>query len=117
VNAPLEIIGRERLKPLCSVSRTVEKGSGSKHLDAHARGFAGQEQKSSPPLQVELVCQDDTDGFDPFWDGPRLVPVFVAQLLGQAMPDLAARAHVVVERAYGAYTAVPGIALLVDRKS
>ena len=114
VNAPLEIIGRERLKPLCSVSRTVEKGSGSRHLDAHARGFAGQEQKSSPPLQVELVCQDDTDGFDPFWDGPRLLPAFVAQLMGQYGERR--DTSISVETAYGRAD-YPRQALVLDRKS
>ena len=115
MNGPLEIIARERPKTLGAAPRSVEKSSGSRQLGAHAQDFTGQEQKHPPRLQVELVCQDDTDGFDPFWDGPRLVPVFVAQLLGQAMPDSGPRAQIGMERAYGAHT--PGIALLIDRKS
>ena len=47
--------------------------------------------KPAPRLQVELVCQDETPRFDPFWDGPRLQPAFVAQLLGQVMPAGRAR--------------------------
>ena len=115
MNGPLEITAPERSKALSAVPRSVEKSSGSNQLGAQAQKFGGQKQKTSPPLQVELVCQDDTSGFDPFWDGPRLVPVFVAQLLGQAMPDSGPRSHVGAERAYG--TRAPGIARLVDRKS
>jgi hypothetical protein len=115
VNGPLEITARERPKALSAVSRAVEKSSGSKQLGAQAQAFGGQKQKTPPSLQVEHVCQDDTPGFDPFWDGPRLVPVFVAQLLGQAMPDSSPRSHVGAERAYG--TRAPSIARLVDRQS
>ena len=46
------------------------------------------QQKASrqrAPLQTEAVCQGDTKRRDPFWDGPRLVPAFVTQVLGQAM--------------------------------
>ena len=37
-------------------------------------------------IEVELVCQAETPRFDPYWDGPRLKPAFVAQLMGQVMP-------------------------------
>ncbi len=59
------------------------------------------------------MCQDETRAFDPIWDGPRLMPSFVTQLLAQVMPDR--RETVSVETAYG--TAAPRQALLVDRKS
>ena len=66
---------------------------------AHLRGKASDsaqfrkedsraQQKPSrprPQVQVELVCQGDTKRRDPFWDGPRLVPAFVTQVLGQVM--------------------------------
>src|SRR6478735_634722 len=35
--------------------------------------------------QADAVCQGDTKRHDPFWDGPRLLPAFVTQVLGQAM--------------------------------
>jgi hypothetical protein len=75
--------------------------------------FSQAHPKNPPRLQVELVSQGETAAFDPFWDGPRLVPSFVTQLLGQVMPER--RETVSVETAYG--TAVPRQALLVDRKS
>lgn len=31
-------------------------------------------------------CQNGTEGFTPLWDGARLRPAFVAQLLGQLFP-------------------------------
>ncbi len=68
-------------------------------------------------LQVELVCQDGTQGHDPFWDAPRLMPSFVAQVLGQAM----ARRMVQGEAPRFAdtrYAARPeACARLLDRKS
>jgi hypothetical protein len=60
------------------------------------------------------LCRDDTPRFDPFWDGPRLVPAFVAQLLGQAMPER--RDNAMVETTYGRAVS-PRKALLLDRKS
>ena len=59
------------------------------------------QQKASrqrAPLQTEAVCQGDTKRRDPFWDGPRLVPAFVTQLLGQVMHQEQNR---LVRTAYG----------------
>ena len=113
VNGPLELTARGGVKTFAAAPRAVEKSSPSNHLGGRPPGFAQAEAKSTPRLQVELVSQDGTGGFDPIWDAPRLVPSFVAQLLGQVMPDR--RETVAVETAYG--TAVPRQALLVDRKS
>lgn len=113
VNGPLELIARGGVKTFAATPRVVEKSSASSHLGGRAPDFAQAEPKPTPRLQVELVCQDETRRFDPIWDGPRLVPSFVTQLLGQVMPDR--RETVAVETAYG--TAVPRQALLVDRKS
>lgn len=113
VNGPLDLIARGGVKTFGGSARAVEKTSPSSHLGNQTPDFAQADAKSPPRLQVELVCQDETAAFDPIWDGPRLVPSFVAQLLGQVMPDR--RETVSVETAYG--TAVPRQALLVDRKS
>jgi hypothetical protein len=52
------------------------------------RGEASVEMpRHRPRLQVELVCQEGTKPHDPFWDAPRLLPVFVTQLLGQLLPQ------------------------------
>lgn len=74
----------------------------------------GEREKSPPRLQVELVCQDETPGYDPFWDAPRLLPTFVTQVMGQVMPER--RENVSVETAYGSVRC-PRMALLLDRKS
>jgi hypothetical protein len=94
--------------------RAIEKASASSALRREKPGTEKERKNSTPPLQVELVSRDDTDGFDPFWDAPRLVPAFVAQLLGQVMPE--PRANVSVESAYGR-AGCPRPALFVDRKS
>lgn len=114
VNAPFESIARGGSKTFVALSRVVEKSSASSALNMQRDDREQQQEKSPPHLRVELVCQSDTHAFDPFWDGPRLLPVFVAQVLGQIMPerrDTAAMAHT----AYG--SAAPRKALLVDRKS
>jgi len=114
VNAPIESLIHGGSKTLVAAPRVVEKTSSSSTLDMRNGKHEQQEEKNPPPLRVELVCQDKTDRFDPFWDAPKLLPVFVAQLLGQVMPerrDSAAMAHT----AYG--SAAWRAALLVDRKS
>ena len=63
---------------------------------------------------MELVCRDETEGIDPFWDGPRLVPAFVTQLLAQMIPK--GREIPSVQTAYDR-ARCPRKALLLDRKS
>ena len=65
-------------------------------------------------MQVELVCQDETRGQDPFWDAPRLLPTFVTQVMGQAFPKRRETAS--VETAYGSVMS-PRMALILERKS
>lgn len=64
-----------------------EKSCGSSDLEQGSREFTKPPPQAPPHLTVELVCQGETQGHDPFWDAPRLLPTFVAQLLGQAIPD------------------------------
>jgi hypothetical protein len=97
-----------------TLRRAIEKTSASSALRREKPGAEKKRKDSAPPLQVELVYRDDTAGFDPFWDAPRLLPTFVAQLLGQVMPEQ--RANVSVESAYGR-AGCPRPAPLVDRKS
>ena len=94
--------------------RAIEKTSASSALAGENSDADGKREKPTATLQVEIVYRDDTSRFDPFWDAPRLVPAFVAQLLGQAMPER--RDSVMVETAYGRAIS-PRMALLLDRKS
>ncbi len=114
VPGPFLNAARGGFKTLAAPLRPVQKPSESASLDAHSQHRDQDRQAPPPRLQVELVCQDDTRGFDPFWDGPRLLPSFVAQVLGQAMPER--RDHrVSVETAYG--HCHPRQAQAIDRKS
>jgi len=93
--------------------RTVEKASPSSGLNDGPKDFSQKRDRESAPLRVELVCQDETAAFDPLWDGPRLLPSFVAQVLGQALPH---RNHTGA-RAQTAYlTAAPQAARVIDRR-
>lgn len=58
------------------------------------------------------MCQGGTKTDDPFRDGPRLVPAFVTQLLGQMMTGEQRRAP---RPAYGA--AAAKTALLLDTRA
>ena len=94
--------------------RAVKKPSASSAL-GHERPDADcDKERPAPAPRAACLCRDDTPGFDPFWDGPRLVPAFVAQLLGQAMPER--RDGATVETPYGRAVS-PRKALLLDRKS
>jgi hypothetical protein len=94
--------------------RAVKKASTSSALGREKPDADRGEEKPAPVPQALHLCRDETPSFDPFWDGPRLVPAFVAQLLGQAMPER--RDNAMVETAYGRAVS-PRKALLLDRKS
>jgi hypothetical protein len=100
------------------LSRAVEKSSPSKALHQQPPQTPPAQPKNPPRIQIELVSQSGTDGFDPNWDGPRLLPTFVAQVMGQVMNQVMPerRANVALETAYGS-ARLGRMALLVDRKS
>ena len=114
VSGPLESRNGGSLKASGRPPRAIGKSSASSQLDSGPHDFHRPGGKTPPRLQVELLCRDETPRFDPFRDGPRLVPSFVAQVLGQAMPE---RRHADA-MAHAAYAgAAPRKALLVDRRS
>jgi hypothetical protein len=114
VTGPFDVAVRGGLKGLADMPRVVGKASASSALGREQQDLDGESAKSPPRLQVELVYQEETRGFDPFWDAPRLLPTFVAQVLGQVMPER--RESASVETAYGSVRA-PRTALVFDRKS
>ncbi len=102
------------LKGAVTLTRAIEKSSPASALHQQPPQTHQAEEKNPPRIQVELVSQAGTEAFDPNWDGPRLLPTFVAQVMGQIMPER--RTGMVLETAYG--TARLGrMALLLDRKS
>jgi hypothetical protein len=105
---------RGSTKAPATLTRAIEKTSASNALNDEKQDLHGERRQAAAPLRVEHVCRDDTLRRDPFWDAPRLVPTFVAQLLGQVMPQR--RESIPVETAYGR-TVSPRKALLLDRKS
>ena len=114
VTGPFEIAAAKGPKAFAGSARPVEKASASSALGRHPQDLGAEYEKSPPRLQVELVYQDETRGYDPFWDAPRLLPTFVTQVMGQVMPER--RENVSVETAYGSVRC-PRMALLLDRKS
>jgi hypothetical protein len=112
---PMDITPRTGLKLLAALPRVCEKSSASSALGREQQDFNAQEGTAPAPVQVELVCQEGTPNFDPFWDGPKLLPAFAVQLMGQ-MTQERRDSQVPVETAYGRINN-PRVALLLDRKS
>jgi hypothetical protein len=115
VAGPTDITSRTGLKVLAAMPRICEKSSASSALGREQQGFNEQDGAAFLPMPVELVCQEGTANFDPFWDGPKLLPAFAAQLMGQ-MTQERRDSQVPVETAYGRINN-PRMALLLDRKS
>jgi hypothetical protein len=114
VPGPLDATVRTGLKALAASPRAIERSSASSALGHERRSFNQDGEKAVPHLQVELVSQDETRAFDPFWDAPRLMPAFVAQVMGQAMPQRRGTAAS-AQTAYGSVP--PRKALLLDRRT
>ena len=114
VSGPLNPGASGSLKSSGLELRAIEKPSLSSHLNQQAQDRWKPEPKNIPSLPIEGVSHRETTAFDPLWDGPRLVPAFVTQVLAQAMPDTG-EPDVTVETAYG--TAAPRRSLLIDRTS
>jgi len=115
VTGPFDINLRSGIKTLAAGARACEKSSGSSTLGQQPQDFNADEQQPALPVRLEFLCQDETPRFDPFWDGPRLLPAFVAQLMGQMNVERR-DTSVSVETAYGRIRD-PRQALLLDRKS
>ena len=115
IAGPFDSNVRPGVKTLAAMPRRCEKSSDSSALGQEQADLNAENRKLPSPVRVELVCQDETQEFDPFWDGPRLLPAFVAQVIGQAMPERR-DASATVETAYGSLF-YPRKALLLDRRS
>lgn len=94
--------------------RAIEKASPASALDHYPPPACETEDNTPRRSPLGLVCQHGTEAFDPIWDGPRLLPTFVAQVLGQVMPER--RLCTSVETAYGS-ARLGRMALLLDRRS
>jgi hypothetical protein len=114
MNGPFEMPIAASVKSSAVTARPVEKPSPASLLQRQPQDTASRRPQVPPHLVVELVSQDETARFDPMWDGPRLIPAFVAQLMGQIMPER--RSAVPLETAYGSARDAR-MALLLDRKS
>jgi hypothetical protein len=115
VTGPYAFDRRSGLKPLAANPRVCEKSSASSALGQQPQNFNADGRPIAAPMRIELVCQEETPRFDPFWDGPKLQPAFVAQVMGQMMPERR-DVQVSVETAYGS-ALHPRMALVLDRKS
>ena len=65
--------------------RGVEKVQARQQFDGEFPPFRNRRDCSVAAPSRRAACQFGTDDDGSFWNGPRLMPVFVAQVLGQAM--------------------------------
>lgn len=78
--------------------RAIGKASDSAALRQEGQDAQRHGPKARGKLLVEPVSRGGTKRHDPFWDGPRLSPAFVTQLLGQVMEP---ERNCLVRMAYG----------------
>jgi hypothetical protein len=117
IGGPFEFAASRGSKALVSSPRRCEKTSSSSALNGYPQDGDDAGQSSIAVSALEFVSRDETFDFDPFWDGPRLLPTFVAQVMAQAMAKPERRdGAIVLETAY-ASIAFPRMALVLDRKS
>lgn len=113
VNGPLCPASRGKVLLPPAGARAVEKTSPASGLKRERPDAFQPPRKTAPRLRIELVCQDDTQGFDPFRDAPKFRSAFVTQVLGQAMAEERA-----LPSAQTAYRRAAEIgARLIDRRS
>ena len=112
IGGSLESNARTGVKAPAALPRRCEKTSDSSQMDQGKPNLDADRRKGQPTLRVQLVSQNNTVQPDPFWDGPRLMPSFVAQLIGQVLPDGQG-----ANLASYASLAAPRMALLLDRVS
>jgi hypothetical protein len=115
IGGPTEFAAGRGSKALVSAPRRCEKTSSSSALNGYRRGDDKLDHSSVPALALEFVSQEETFDFDPFWDGPRLLPTFVAQVMAQAMHQPERRDTAAMLET--AYARLPRMALVLDRKS
>jgi len=111
----LELNTSPVVKTWAAPTHRCEKSSASSDLGQGQSDLQPDRRKGQPTLRVQLVSQDNTSRPDPIWEGPRLVPAFAAQVMGQAMLDRR-DIGVRIETAYSSFNC-PRKALLLDRKS
>ena len=117
VSGPFDSTASRGSKALVTRPRRCEKPSPSSALNGYRQDEDRADESSAVPISFEFVSQDETGGFDPFWDGPRLLPAFVAQVMAQAMAIPERReAQAALETAYASLIC-PRMALVLDRKS
>jgi hypothetical protein len=82
---PLAVAVKGSTKASCATARALKNASHSAQFQQERQETPREAPKQRPRVVVELVSQGETKRHDPFWDAPRLAPVFVTQLLGQVM--------------------------------
>ena len=100
MNALTSLAAQEKGSFRASRAGAYLRGNASDSAQFRKEDGAAQQKahRQRPRPAVELVSQAETKRHDPFWDGPRLTPAFVTQLLGQVMHQEQNR---LVRTAYG----------------
>ena len=65
--------------------RGIGDANASRTLDGECPGDGDFQRRAQTDRRRAAVCQIATGSAAPYWNGPRLRPAFVAQVLGQVM--------------------------------
>jgi hypothetical protein len=97
-------------------SRRVGKASYSSMLEGgdDPPGQSGNDRSATK--RERRACQTGTVQYAPLWNGPRLRPAFVAQVLGQVMTAHQPQGAGLALLAYGRSVSQVSSALLLDHK-
>lgn len=95
-------------------ARDIGKANSSRTLDGECAGDEAFRGETRTGERRRAPCQFGTIEVAPLWNGPRLRPAFVAQVLGQVMMDGQARGRELAPAAYRKGAQIPRGALLND---
>jgi len=85
-------------------ARLASRGLGQSNHSNTLGGEGAAEERSGDAAPrrraTDTLSQFGTKDSEPLWNGPRLMPAFVAQVLGQVMMDTRDRASALAPAAY-----------------
>jgi hypothetical protein len=108
------VLARALTKSAVARACPARNDNHSKTLDEDEAAFERRWTDCPATRGPARPCRNGTIEYAPLWNGPRLRPDFVAQVLGQVMMDRREQAASLARVAYGRGVAQIPAALLLD---
>jgi tRNA G26 N,N-dimethylase Trm1 len=94
----------------------IGNGNHSKTIGDDGATSGRRRNDRAAAAQAVRTCQNETDQFAPLWNGPRLRPAFVAQVIGQVLMNQREQASGLARVAYDNGAPKIASALLLDAR-